>query len=158
MTAQVRRRKCRAHRACRECRANLVRRSANGASHTSLGHRPRIASQTKRGLKARPIAHANVHGSGFQPSGVFHHESWGVAPGWYGDGPLALNAPNLGARHSRLACPRRTWELVIASGSCPLLMSRFSLESMTCQSIASRSISFVARHFEPTSLADYLIV
>jgi hypothetical protein len=72
---------------------NLVCLSANGAPHTSLGHRPRIASQTKRGLKARPITPVTVHGSGFQPSVVSHHESWGVAPGWYGDGPLALLTP-----------------------------------------------------------------
>jgi len=31
-----------------------------------------------------------VHGAGFQPWLAFSASSWGVAPGWYGFGPLAL--------------------------------------------------------------------
>ena len=48
-----------------------------------------------RGLKARPITPASVHGTGLQPSVRFHRVSWGVAPGWYGCGPLALIAASV---------------------------------------------------------------
>jgi len=48
-----------------------------------------------RGLKARPITPASVHGTGFQPSAFSTSATQGAALGWYGAGPLALCPPPL---------------------------------------------------------------
>ena len=68
----------------RSVSGGIVRR-AKGPSPYQPGAAPQVIGVEKnKGLKARPIAHAFVHGSGFQPSGHLHHAPWGVAPGWYG--------------------------------------------------------------------------
>ena len=54
-----------------------------------------------KGQRAEGPAHAPraiKDGSGFQPSASDGTGSWGVAPGWYGCGPLALREPGLLAR------------------------------------------------------------
>jgi len=66
---------------------------ANGAIHTSLGQRPR--NRMKAVLRAESPAQLRSHSeheTGFQPLYVVGSESWDVAPGWYGCGPLALRA------------------------------------------------------------------
>jgi len=66
--------------------------SAKGAPHTSLGQRPRTSKQTGSGLKARTIIGAVAMVRAFSPD-FFSLVSWGVAPGYYGAGPLALMNP-----------------------------------------------------------------
>jgi len=66
--------------------------SAKGATHISLGQRPRIFQQTGSGLKARTIIGACTMVRAFSPD-FSSIVSWGVAPGCYGSGPLALMNP-----------------------------------------------------------------
>jgi len=66
--------------------------SAKGAPHTSLGQRPRTSKQTGSGLKARTIIGAVAMVRAFSPD-FPSIVSWGVAPGYYGSGPLALMNP-----------------------------------------------------------------
>jgi hypothetical protein len=78
------------------CSINARQRTSNRQQRAP--YQPGASPQDRVTNKTRaesPIHHAPAteHGSGFQPSVVSHHESWGVAPGWYGDGPLALLTP-----------------------------------------------------------------
>jgi len=66
--------------------------SAKGATHNSLGQRPRTSKQTGAGLKARTIISAVAMVRAFSPD-FFSIVSWGVAPGCYVAGPLALMNP-----------------------------------------------------------------
>ena len=61
---------------------------ANGASHTSLGQRPRNPWNCERGLKARLSGSRDE--PGFQPYDRLNERPSGVARGWYETGPLAL--------------------------------------------------------------------
>ena len=63
-------------------------------------------------VRAEDPLHSPPHGSGLQPSVVVADPvSWGVAPGWYLDAPLALNGAKIGpqavhqAHLTRQACP-----------------------------------------------------
>ena len=60
---------------------------AKGAFHTSLGHRPRKFLPKDASAESAP--HADE--SRLQRYHVSNAESWGVAPGWYEEAPLALN-------------------------------------------------------------------
>ena len=47
-------------------------------------------SKNERGLKARSHLQMRVMARAFSPLSFSHSATWGVAPGWYGTGPLAL--------------------------------------------------------------------
>ena len=83
---------------------NRPSQSANGASDTSLGRRPRIGT-SKFCLSANGAIHPFRivpdgvmkgtwrcnDGPGFQPLRDLRFVTWGVAPGWYESAPLALS-------------------------------------------------------------------
>ena len=48
-------------------------------------------------------------GSGFQPSWCVRHDTWGVAPGWYKNAPLALTEANVTCLDSWSSRVRRSF-------------------------------------------------
>jgi hypothetical protein len=67
------------------------------------------------------MGRTRVHGTGFQPLPDWRSDTWGVAPGWFEDAPLALAAassivastrnavyPNLGVAFNPTHKPRHT--------------------------------------------------
>ena len=67
------------------------------------GIAPGLVLQRCGGLKARPISAGRRDGSGFQPSHFIAPATWGVTPGWFETGPLALgdDADWNGAPHTQ---------------------------------------------------------
>ncbi len=109
--------------------------SAKGATHTSLGQRPRFSIQKDQGLKARAIDSRPEMEQAFSPD-PSPRPSWGDAPGWYGTDlrSSAKATPNTtsvppaadGVRGRDTHAPLAIAEMIRGSGTRPILPGDFA--------------------------------